>query len=178
MLLFRLLVFLIPCLLSRSAFSESVELLSSSYVIGKTIFALIGIVLLILGMSWLAKKMGINAQVTSAELKAIAQLPLGQRERAVLIESNGVKILLGVTQGGINTLHVFNGHLSEDTYPINRAKNTQSEGEASKNNYLASNNLEASHLEDSHPESNHSKEFTDDFTSFLKKAILPKRDKK
>ena len=40
-------------------------------------------------------------------MKVLATLPLGTRERIVLIDAGGQQLLLGITPTQINTLHVF-----------------------------------------------------------------------
>ena len=75
--------------------------------ISKTLVVLLGVVILIIGLAWLSKFFGVNSLVGHKDIKAIAQIPLGQREKAILIDVYGKKILLGVTSGSVNTLHVF-----------------------------------------------------------------------
>ena len=75
--------------------------------ISKTLIVLLGVVVLIIGLAWLSKFFGVNNLVGHKDIKAIAQIPLGQREKAILIDVYGKKILLGVTSGSVNTLHVF-----------------------------------------------------------------------
>ena len=40
-------------------------------------------------------------------MKIVAAMPLGTRERIVVIEVGGQQLLLGITATQINTLHVF-----------------------------------------------------------------------
>ena len=82
--------------------------------ISKTLIVLVGIVALIIGLAWLSKFFGVNNLVGHKDIKAIAQIPLGQREKAVLIDVYGKKILLGIAPGSVNTLHVFDDITSQD----------------------------------------------------------------
>ncbi|HAV71696.1 MAG TPA: flagellar protein, partial [Stenotrophomonas sp.] len=38
-------------------------------------------------------------------MRVVASLNVGAKERVVVVEVNGTQLLLGVTAGGINTLH-------------------------------------------------------------------------
>lgn len=79
----------------------------STQAISKTLVVLFGVVVLIIGLAWLSKFFGVNNLVGHKNIKAIANIPLGQREKAVLVDVYGKKILLGVAPGSINTLYVF-----------------------------------------------------------------------
>lgn len=70
--------------------------------------ALIGIVLLIFAISWFLKRFGQGGFTQNQHIKILAVLPLGTRERIVLIDAAGQQLLLGLTASTINTLHVFN----------------------------------------------------------------------
>lgn len=105
------------------AAAEATSVASPAQAMGKTLFVLVGIISLIIGLAWLAKRFGVNNLAGQKDIKAIAQIPLGQREKAVLIEVHGKKILLGVAQGHVSTLHVFNDASIEQT------NNTQSSAE-------------------------------------------------
>jgi flagellar protein FliO/FliZ len=43
----------------------------------------------------------------SANLEMLAQLPLGTRERAVLVRVGDTQVLIGVAPGSVRTLHVL-----------------------------------------------------------------------
>ena len=47
----------------------------------------------------------------SSGMKIISSLPLGTREKLVLVEVGGKQLLLGVTSSQINTIHVFDDPL-------------------------------------------------------------------
>lgn len=65
------------------------------------------IVGLIFGLSWFVKRFGSGSFAGNAHLKIIATMPLGTRERIVLIDAGGQQLLLGITPTHINTLHTF-----------------------------------------------------------------------
>lgn len=62
---------------------------------------------LIFALSWLVRRMGQGGLLTSNQMKIVAAMPLGTRERIVVIEVGGQQLLLGITATQINTLHVF-----------------------------------------------------------------------
>lgn len=71
--------------------------------------ALIFVLILIFSLAWFARKFNLTSLTrnNTDQLKVISALPLGTRERVVMIEANGQKLLLGITAERINTLHEF-----------------------------------------------------------------------
>jgi flagellar protein FliO/FliZ len=69
-----------------------------------TIVALVFVVALIPAAMWLLKRFGAapGAAAQAAGLKVVAQLPLGARERLVVLEAGDRWLLLGVTAGAVN----------------------------------------------------------------------------
>lgn len=85
--------------------------------LGQVTFALLVVLATVFVIAWLARRMrGFGNRVGNA-LDVLADIPLGQKERAVLIKVGQTQILLGVAPGRVNTLHV----LAE---PIDLAKPT------------------------------------------------------
>jgi len=69
------------------------------------VFTLLLVLGLIIGLGWLLKRMP-GGQFRPAEgLKVVATLTVGAKERVVVVDVNGQQLLLGVTAGGISTLH-------------------------------------------------------------------------
>lgn len=72
------------------------------------ISGLIFLLALVLGAAWLVKRSGgMPALRGGGALRVVAALPLGPRERVVLIEMGGQQWLLGVGGGAVNVLHHF-----------------------------------------------------------------------
>lgn len=69
--------------------------------------ALMGIVGLIFALSWFVKRFSHGGFTAGSTIKILSSMPLGTRERIVLIDAGGQQILLGITATNINTLHVF-----------------------------------------------------------------------
>lgn len=91
----------------------------------QTFLGLGAILAIIIALAWLIRRTGRFQSSPNGEIKIIAGIPLGTRERAVLLEVNGEKVLVGVTTQQIRTLHVlgqtanhqtkasFNEHLAD-----------------------------------------------------------------
>ncbi len=68
---------------------------------------LIFILLLIFSLAWFMRKMGYSNISGQGELKILATLNLGQKEKIALIQVGQQQLLIGVTANQINTLHVL-----------------------------------------------------------------------
>ena len=71
--------------------------------------ALLVVLALVLAAAWFGRRVRGLGGAHGRSLQILAQLPLGQRERAVLIRVEGQRLLLGVTHGSVTTLHVLDG---------------------------------------------------------------------
>jgi flagellar protein FliO/FliZ len=65
---------------------------------------LVVVVALIPAVAWLMRRSGLAARGTHAGLRVVAQLPLGPRERVVIIEAGDRRWMLGVSPAGITRL--------------------------------------------------------------------------
>lgn len=82
--------------------------------LGGTVFALLLVVGLILALGWLAKRMpGFGRGASNNGLRMVASLPIGARERVVVVEVGTTQLLLGVGPGGTRTLHTLEQPLPE-----------------------------------------------------------------
>lgn len=70
----------------------------------------LGLVLLIIFvMAWVVKRMG-GMQISGTQrLRMLGGLSLGAREKIVLIQVENKRLVVGVAQGQVNTLHVLDG---------------------------------------------------------------------
>ena len=69
------------------------------------IMALVAVLVLIVGLGWLLKRLPGSGFRPNEGLKVVASLNVGAKERVVVVDVNGTQLLLGVTAGGISTLH-------------------------------------------------------------------------
>lgn len=61
----------------------------------------------ILALAWLSRRLSGALPGNGKFMKILAVLPLGTREKIVLVEVGGQQLILGVTPGQINTLQVL-----------------------------------------------------------------------
>jgi len=77
----------------------------------------------ILALAWLSRRLGGALPGNGKIMKILAVLPLGTREKIVLIEVGGQQLMLGVTPGQINTLQVFTQPVVKAVQPTTQVPN-------------------------------------------------------
>lgn len=93
---------------------ELFDPLSSSYLL-KLVFSLVIVLGLMFVVIWLLKRTGrFNGRAGSYPLSVLAQMPVGTRERVLLIAVGDRQMLLGVSQGHIEPLGWVDPPLSPD----------------------------------------------------------------
>ncbi len=65
---------------------------------------LVGVILLILILGWMIKRIGNFPSAGKGIVKILGGVSLGPRERAVVLEAGGKRILVGVAPGRVQTL--------------------------------------------------------------------------
>ena len=81
--------------------------MSGSYLM-QLVLGLIVVVLCIIALAWFARKMNSFQSLADDSLKIISTISMGTRERIVLLQVGEEQILVGVSPGQINKLHVLN----------------------------------------------------------------------
>ncbi|HEU0199611.1 MAG TPA: flagellar biosynthetic protein FliO [Burkholderiaceae bacterium] len=80
------------------------------------VLTLVFVVALIPVAVWFLKRLGAGAPVGGAGLRVVAQLPLGARERLVVVEAGQRWLVLGVTASSINRVGTLpKGELPDPT---------------------------------------------------------------
>jgi flagellar protein FliO/FliZ len=75
--------------------------------LGQVTLALLLVLGAVFAVAWLVKRVrGLGNRVGDA-IDVIADIPLGQKERAVLLKVGQTQSLVGVAPGRVNTLHVL-----------------------------------------------------------------------
>ena len=70
-----------------------------------TVFAgLVAVLVLIAALAWASKRFNLNLPGSSADMKLISAMSVGPKEKVMLIEVEGERLLIGVTPQQINTL--------------------------------------------------------------------------
>ncbi len=111
----RALVITFVCLLPQSLLAETI---AKTEAIGRAepfsllgmlnmVLGLVVVIALILGLAWVLRKYGRLPVTNQVEMKVLGGLSLGTRERAVLVQVEGKRLLLGVSPGRVATLHVM-----------------------------------------------------------------------
>ncbi len=75
--------------------------------LGRTLAALALILGLILGGGWLLKRLGAARPGAGGLVKVLGGASLGGRERVVVVEVEGERLVLGVSPGRVQALHVL-----------------------------------------------------------------------
>lgn len=73
----------------------------------RILVALLAIVGLILAGGWLLRRHAGGRATASGQMRVLGALPVGQRERVVLVQIGQTQLLLGVAPGRVQTLHVL-----------------------------------------------------------------------
>ncbi|BFM16550.1 hypothetical protein R50073_27330 [Maricurvus nonylphenolicus] len=92
----------------------------ASYI-GQVIVGLLLVLAMIFAIAWLLRRFGQGTLVGSQQMKVVSSLPLGPRERLIIVDVNGEQLLIGVAPGRISQLH----HFSEPVIP----NKTQDDGD-------------------------------------------------
>lgn len=91
---------------SSTAITGTPSVGSGGHLLNVTLGLLL-IIGLIFALSFFVKRFGTGAFAGNGQLKILSSMPLGTRERIVLVDAAGQQLLLGITPTSINTLHVF-----------------------------------------------------------------------
>ncbi|MBQ0776337.1 MAG: flagellar biosynthetic protein FliO, partial [Pseudomonas sp.] len=70
----------------------------------------VGLIFLI---GYLMRRVGPLAPQGGQHIRLLSSLPLGPRDRIMLVDVGGKQLLLGASPGRINTLHVFDEPIAE-----------------------------------------------------------------
>ena len=75
--------------------------------LGEVTLALVVVLAAVFACAWLVRRMrGLGNRVGNA-IELLAEVPLGQKERVVLLRVGATQLLVGVAPGRVNTLHVL-----------------------------------------------------------------------
>ena len=92
---------------ARAAESSGFLANGGASALAETTLWLMLVVGLILLLAWLAKRFGGMHFRHHGSMRVLSVLPLGNREKIVLVQAGDKYLLLGVTPSQINTLQVF-----------------------------------------------------------------------
>ncbi len=75
---------------------------------------LVVVLLVIVGLGWVLRRMGGMHTHGSGQLRVLAGVSVGTKERVVLVSAGKTQLLLGVGPGQVRTLHILDQPLEED----------------------------------------------------------------
>jgi len=83
----------------------------------RVMLSLGAIVALIVAAGWLTRRLQARQVGGGRRLRCIETMPISTRERVLLIEADGKRLLVGVGAGGIRALHVYEGTVPVEAAP-------------------------------------------------------------
>jgi flagellar protein FliO/FliZ len=89
--------------------------------LGEVAFALIIVLAAIFIVAWVVRRMRLAGSRVGGAIDVLADVSLGQKERAVLLKVGNTQILLGVAPGQVSTLHVLTEPLELTKPPVPQA---------------------------------------------------------
>ena len=84
----------------------------------RVVLSLGAIVALIFAAGWLTRRLQSRQFVGGRRLRCVESMSISARERVLLIEADGKRLLVGVGAGGVRALHVYDGTVPVETAPV------------------------------------------------------------
>lgn len=75
--------------------------------LGQTLFALALVLFAIFACAWVVRKLRGSQRGSGTALRVVAEVALGQKERAVILQAGNSRLLVGVATGSVNLLQVL-----------------------------------------------------------------------
>ena len=92
----------------------------SNGAIGKMFFGLGGVLIFIFSCSWMLKRFNVNKFGMTNSLSVSGVLPIGAKEKVVVVDIEGIRLVLGVTATNITKLHTLDA-VDKPSSPIKAA---------------------------------------------------------
>jgi flagellar protein FliO/FliZ len=80
-------------------------------------FSLLGIIALIFAAGWFSRRLQARTAPGGRRIRCVETFAVGARERLLLLDADGKRLLVGVGQGGMRTLHVYDGASPVESAP-------------------------------------------------------------
>jgi flagellar protein FliO/FliZ len=88
----------------------------------RVLISLLGVVALIFFVGWLSRRAQVRVRPGGRKIRVIESMPVGIKEKVMLLEVGGTQILVGASPtGGLHTLHVLATPVQEDATPMGNA---------------------------------------------------------
>jgi flagellar protein FliO/FliZ len=75
----------------------------------RVVFSLVGIIGLILAAGWMTRRMQRRPGAAGRRIRCVETFAVGARDRLLLLDADGKRLLIGMSPGGMRTLHVYDG---------------------------------------------------------------------
>ncbi|TAL72177.1 MAG: flagellar biosynthetic protein FliO [Rhodanobacter sp.] len=75
----------------------------------RVVLSLVAVIALIFVAGWLSRRMQGRARAGGRRIRCVETMAVGARDRVLLIDADGKRLLVGVGPGGMHTLHVYDG---------------------------------------------------------------------
>lgn len=73
----------------------------------RVILSLLGIIVLIFAAGWISRRMQRRPGGAGRRIRCVESFAVGTRDRLLLLDADGQRLLVGIGQGGMRTLHVY-----------------------------------------------------------------------
>lgn len=83
----------------------------------RVLLSLVAVVALIFVAGWLSRRMQARSRPGGRRIRCVEAMAVGARDRVLLLDADGKRLLVGVGPGGMRTLHVYEGAAPADAEP-------------------------------------------------------------
>ncbi|MEW9572807.1 flagellar biosynthetic protein FliO [Rhodanobacter sp. Si-c] len=83
----------------------------------RVLLSLVAVVVLIFVAGWMSRRMQARSRPGGRRIRCVEAMAVGARDRVLLLDADGKRLLVGVGPGGMRTLHVYEGEAPAATEP-------------------------------------------------------------
>lgn len=83
----------------------------------RVLLSLAAVIALIFVAGWMSRRLQARTLPGGRRIRCVETYAVGARERVLLLDADGKRLLVGVGQGGMRTLHVYEGAAPVDASP-------------------------------------------------------------
>lgn len=76
--------------------------------------SLVGVIAMILAVGWATRRMQRRPRAGGRRIRCVESYAVGTRERLLLLDADGKRLLIGMGPGGMRTLHVYEGTVADE----------------------------------------------------------------
>jgi flagellar protein FliO/FliZ len=84
----------------------------------RVVLSLIGVIAMILIAGWLSRRAQARVRPGGRRIRCLETMPVGMKERVMLIDVGGTQLLLGSSPSGLRMLHVLDKPVDDDTSAV------------------------------------------------------------